>query len=137
MARMNLYLDVDGVILGEGGRPAQHLDEFLDFVLPRFNCFWLTTHQTGVFDYLRQHLDPATMQRVQGIQPTTFCTLKAEVLAGDFYWLDDAPLACEIEWLQQRGLLDRWIEVNTRRRPDDLLRAVEFLLTNGTDRHDG
>ena len=127
MTRPNLYLDVDGVILGEGGRPALHLNEFLDFILPRFRCFWLTTHQAGVFDYLRQHLDTATIQRVRGIQPTTFTTLKTEVLAGDFIWIDDAPLACEVDWLRQRGLLNRWIGANTRCRPHDLSWVIGFL----------
>jgi hypothetical protein len=61
------------------------------------------------------------------IKPTRFGVLKTEALEGDFYWLDDSPLAAELQDLRQRGLSERWIEVNTRRRPDDLLFARDEL----------
>ena len=53
--------------------------------------------------------------------------LKTEALAGDFYWLDDSPLQIELAELRRRHLFDRWIEVNTRQRPDDLLFAMSEL----------
>lgn len=55
MSRWRLYIDADGVILGEGSLPARHLDLFLDLVLPRFGSYWLTTHKLNVMTYLGQH----------------------------------------------------------------------------------
>jgi hypothetical protein len=134
---MNLYIDVDGVLLGRTvpDRPAvviaSHTREFLSFALSRFDCYWLTTHcqgdSRGVLTYLRKYVDPGLEGLMSGIRPTRFDVMKTEALAGDFVWLDDAPLGCELAWLRDRGLLDRWIDVDTRRRPDDLLRAMEVL----------
>jgi len=133
----NLYLDVDGVLLGTSspGSPevvlARHAGDFLEFALERFTCYWLTTHCQGdpstVLRYLEPYCDDAIRILLPAVLPTQFRTMKTEALAGDFVWLDDQPLACEIEWLRGHGLEDRWIEVNTRKRPDDLLRVMDFL----------
>ena len=40
---------------------------------------------------------------------------------------DDAPRLVLADWLRDRGWSDRWIEVNTHRRPDDLVRAEALI----------
>lgn len=138
MIATNLFLDVDGVLLGklDPNSPeivlARHAEEFLLLATSeKFSCRWLTTHCKGdsrtVLEYLRPHCPDSIMVMLAGIQPTNFRTLKTEVLEGDFYWIDDAPLAAEIEWLDARGLRERWIKVDTRRHPDDLTVAVKVL----------
>lgn len=139
--RPNLFLDIDGVLLGKSGLDspapalANHATEFLEFSLANFDCFWLTTHCQGdaatVVDYLRPYCTEAILLLIAQIRPTRFTTFKTETLFGDFLWLDDAPLATELDWLTARGLRDRWIEVNTRKRPDDLARAMELLKRRG------
>jgi hypothetical protein len=47
---------------------------------------------------------------------------------SDFYWVDDQPLAIEIEWLKKNSVLDRWIPVDTRKNPDNLINVVLTLL---------
>jgi len=37
-------------------------------------------------------------------------------------------MQCELDWLSARGWLDRWIQVDTRRRPADLRRAQKILV---------
>jgi len=135
----NLYLDIDGVLLGRGCSAsreivlARHAEAFLDFALRHFNCYWLTTHCDGtresVLRYLRPYCPADILARLAAVRPTRFRTLKTEALEGDFYWIEDAPLQVEIEWLKTRGLLSRWIEVNTRKRPDDLVTAMSRLRT--------
>jgi hypothetical protein len=135
--RHRLYLDVDGVLLGKCDPScpdivlARHAGAFLSFVLERFDCYWLTTHcqgdTAGVLRYLKPYADPPVSDLLRAIRPTSFRVLKTEALGGDFTWLDDAPLASERAWLQERGWGERWIEVNTRQRPDDLLRAKAIL----------
>ena len=135
--RFNLYIDVDGVLLGkqDPGSPdvilAKHAGDFLEFGLENFACFWATTHCRGdistVLSYLHPYCNEAIKILLPAIRPTEFRTLKTEVLKGEFFWIDDSPLAVEIAWLRERGLEDRWIQVDTRQRPYDLLRAISIL----------
>ena len=137
MPRPNLYIDVDGVILGRRNPDdstvvqAHHAEAFLEFALADFDCYWLTTHCDGdtraVLVYLSRHCTDKFMALAAQVRPTKFRTLKTEALCGDFYWVDDSPLATEVAWLKQRRQLDRWIEVNTRRYPDDLQEAIARL----------
>ncbi len=135
---MNLYLDIDGVLLGKAdpNSPEIHLasgaEEFLAFALARFRCFWLTTHcqgrTEGVLKYLAPYGPTEFMALAAKVKPTSFQAMKTEALEGDFLWLDDAPMQCELDWLSARGWLDRWIRVDTRRRPADLRRAQKILV---------
>ena len=136
---INLYIDVDGVILGKNDPSsplivlARHAPEFLEFVVSNFSCFWLTTHCDGtsasVLNYLRRYTDADTLLLMAKIKPAKFKIFKTEVITGNFIWLDDAPMASERAWLQSNGWLDRWIEVNTRKKPEDLLRVMGLLKT--------
>jgi hypothetical protein len=119
----------------KAGKPevvlAPHAEEFIDSALRHFDCYWLTTHCDGtsesVLKVLRPYSSDSLVKKLSAVRPTRFRTLKTEALAGDFYWLDDSPLQAEIEWLRSRGLLARWIEVNSRERPGDLLKAMGIL----------
>jgi ribonucleotide monophosphatase NagD (HAD superfamily) len=75
---MNLYIDIDGVLLNDAldnaGTPANHATEFLKFVTEKHNCYWLTTHCHGgenrAPEYLLQRF-PASMKEVlDKIKPT-------------------------------------------------------------------
>lgn len=121
---MLLFLDVDGVLLGKR-RPrdiepclAAGVDDFLHFALRHFQCRWLTSHCRGeaqtVIDYLRPYADASTLALLQQIAPSNYRTFKTEALHGDFLWVDDAPTAYEIDWLDRQGALQRWLQVNTR-----------------------
>jgi hypothetical protein len=131
---MKVYLDVDGVLLGQKeGRVvlAAHAAELIEFLLEHFDVYWLTTHCSGdaqrVIHYLARFASPDFIKRLAPIKPTQFHVLKTEAVSGDFYWLDDSPLQAELAELQRRDLFDRWIDVNTRQRPDDLLFAMDEL----------
>jgi hypothetical protein len=130
----NIYIDIDGVLLGtKDGRVvlANHAAVFIDFVTRNFETYWLTTHCRGttepVFKYLRRYAPADLLARLTSIKPTNFDVLKTEALQGDFYWLDDRPLETELAVLRSRKQFDRWIDVNTRERPDDLLFAISEL----------
>jgi len=135
-----LYLDVDGVLLGKHSPHstavvlANHAHQFLEFCLPRFECHWLTTHckdgnATAVLELLSRYTDEAVMRLVKQIRPTCWKTLKTEVIhfGSDFYWIDDQLLWTEVEILKQNNVLGRWIQIDTRRNPDDLNRAISLL----------
>jgi hypothetical protein len=135
---MRLYLDIDGVVLGKRDPTSSEVclahgaPDLLQLALDIFDPWWLTTHSDGeiapIVRYLTPHCDDEVMTLVRRIPAAAFRTLKTEALVGtDFLWLDDAPLFVERQWLADRGLLDKWIEVNTRRRPHDLDRVLPIL----------
>jgi hypothetical protein len=48
-------------------------------------------------------------------------------LSSNFAWVDDEPLAVEIEALQDRNLLNRLIVIDTNKDDDGLLRAIAAI----------
>jgi len=131
-----LFTDIDGVLLGKSAETgecilAKHAQEFLEFCLDNFDCYWLTTHCRGsidtVIDYLTPYADSEFMALVQKIKPTDFKTFKTEALFGNFIWVDDQPTAYELQVLEESNQLDRWYQVNTRKNPDDLLGLIGSL----------
>jgi Mg/Co/Ni transporter MgtE len=130
---MNLYLDIDGVLLtvknpvvAEGSEP------FIQFITTHFNCFWLTTHCKGdsatAIAYLSSYLHPEIIEDLKKIQPTNWSTLKTEGidLQSDFYWIDDFPMNAERKILQEYGKEDRVI-VSELSSPNELDRIQQLL----------
>ena len=140
---MKIFLDVDGVLLGiDRERPqrlllADHALDFLAFVLARAEVWWLTPHCRGdsrtVVDHIVRHSKASDRERVMKLAPqvraTDYRGLRTEALPvdGRFVWLDDAPEQGELAMLRGRGWLDRWLFVDTREEPEDLLRAQQAL----------
>lgn len=123
-----LYLDIDGVVLTKKHtRQADNLELFIDFILEYFECYWLTTHCEGdntvTLNYLAQYLDSNLIYKLKAIKPTTWTTLKTEVIAmtEDFIWLEDEPMQAEIEKLIQADKLEKLVIVNLN-NADELLR---------------
>ena len=44
---MNIYLDIDAVILANDKQPALHVKEFVKYLTDNYPVFWLTTHCKG------------------------------------------------------------------------------------------
>ena len=134
--RKNLFIDIDGVLLGkspETKRPAlaNHAKEFLEFSLQNFDCYWLTTHCKGssetVINYLRSYSDGEFLSLARKIKPTNFKTFKIEAFFGDFLWIDDQPTASEFQDLEENNLLNRWLQVNTRKNFNELSLIINDL----------
>ena len=133
---MNLFTDIDGVLLGKSAETgecvlAEHAMEYLEFCLENFDCYWLTTHCRGsidtVIDYLAPYADTEFMALAEKIKPTDFKTFKTEALFGDFIWVDDQPTAYELQVLDDNNQLNRWYQVNTRKNPGELLGLIRSL----------
>jgi len=125
---MNIYLDVDGVLLNHDGTLANHADEFLAaMVRSGHPVHWLTTRcrdgdSSAVVAVLGRLVQRSTVELLTSIRPTSWETSKLEVidLRSPFLWFDDQPLQFEIEELQECGLLDRWVKVDLLSEPDQL-----------------
>lgn len=143
---MRLFLDVDGVLLGRTSPQAStyelanHATAFLRFVLTEFEVLWATTQcrhgdSSHVVSYIADHTPTDRREEVtelvRGIRATAFNVCKTEMFPTDstseWLWIDDSPLACELDHLRSWGQLSRLLEVNTMRSPDDLLRAMVVL----------
>jgi hypothetical protein len=125
---MNIYLDVDGVLLNHDGTLANHADEFLAaMVRSGHPVHWLTTRcrdgdASSVVDVLSRLVQPSTGELLSSIRPTSWATSKLEAidLRSPFIWFDDQPLQFEIEELKECGLLDRWVKVDLLSEPHQL-----------------
>ena len=121
-----LYIDIDGTILtGDGLAPGAKM--FILAAVQTFDCYWLTTHCHGdtatVLRYLRPHADDETYAALEKIRATNWEVFKTEALDPadpDWIWLDDAPLATEIAWLEEHDRLASWIRIDLTEDPDAL-----------------
>lgn len=98
---MNIYLDIDGVLITKDGRAVLHVAEFLEYVTKNYDVYWLTTHcrggESNVVEYLKGKLPKECLEYIQKIKPTDWRTLKTEAIdfTTDFLWYDDYVLEAE------------------------------------------
>jgi len=127
---MNIYLDIDGVLLANELFPALHAAEFIKYVLTNYpdTTYWLTTHCQGdasrpVSD-IGHRFDDETVELLKMIKPTIWLDSSAKTDAIDFskpfLWFDDDLFVKEKEALIKHGVLENWIEVNLQKDPDAL-----------------
>jgi len=115
---MNIYLDIDGVLVGRGRVPALHLKEFLTACLNHSPTYWLTTHCKGDADtavlYLEQILDKETLELTKKIKPTDWSHSKTEGIdfSVPFIWFDDYVFEFEKEQLRKKHCFGSWIQID-------------------------
>lgn len=133
--KTKLFIDIDGVLLTTKlTKPAEHLTEFIDYILKNFDCYWLTTHCKGdakpTIDYLAMFLDNDIIHKLKQIKPTNWTTLKTEVFdfSTDFFWLEDYPLQAEIAVLEENNALNSLIIVDLNQN-NELKRVIDVLNT--------
>lgn len=127
---VNIYLDIDGVLLANDRQPANYASDFLRYVLTNFpdSTYWLTTHCQG--DASRpirdvgDLFDDETIELMKKIKPTTWLDSSAKTDAIDFskpfLWFDDDLFPNERKALIKHNVLDNWIEVDLRKDTDQL-----------------
>jgi hypothetical protein len=136
MKQTRVFLDIDGVLLGKkNGRVvlAKGADEFLRFVTSHFDCYWLTTHCQGdattAVNWLKPYVSKKLIEVIKQIKPTAFNVLKTDALPkdGNFFWIEDQPLASELIYLEKNSLLPCLIRVDTYRNKEDLVECLSYL----------
>jgi hypothetical protein len=127
---MNVYLDIDGVLLANDYNAANHIHEFLQLVTSRYPTYWLTTHCKGdattAVERLRQVFEPETMKLITGIKPTNWETAKTEAIdfSQPFLWFDDDLFSEEAIELKKHGVFDNWVEVDLAKDPNQLQKFI-------------
>lgn len=127
---VNIYLDIDGVLLTKEKQPAKHLAAFLKYVTDNHTCYWLTTNcketpKTAV-DYVLRYTGTELVDYLHKILFTPWGTYKTEGIdfSKEFRWLDDHALVGERQKLQKHDRMDSLITVNLRENTDQLLDIV-------------
>ena len=132
---MNVYLDINGVLLTKDQKQAYFLKELLNWLTNYHSVFWLTTHckgdSMGAISYLSQFLDAETLEITKKVQPTNWNTFKIEAIdfSEKFIWLDDYLFEAEKAVLKEHNALDSWIPVDLKHNPKQLKDIYNVLRT--------
>lgn len=125
---MNIYLDIDGVLLANENCVAAHADEFLRAVLAMHpdNTYWLTTHcwqgENRAVEVLRSFLEPETVELLSKVKPTEWGEAKTDAIdfTQPFLWFDDDLYPDEEVALRTHDALGSWVGVDLAKDPGQL-----------------
>lgn len=128
---IDVYLDIDGVLLANDFNAANFVHEFLQLVTSQHNTYWLTTHckgnaQTAV-DRLALVMKPETLELVKTIRPTDWQTAKTEAIdfSRPFLVFEDDMYPDERKQLERHRALDNWIMVDLAKDENQLKKFVD------------
>jgi len=132
---MNIYLDIDGVLLIDEKHAAPHADEFIQAVLAKYpdTTYWLTTHnwqgENRTKEVLSPVLKPETVALLDKIKTTEWRDLKTDALdfGEDFLWFDDDLWPDELKVLSMHNATTDFVMVNLNKNPNQLKTLIERL----------
>ncbi|MBI2797947.1 hypothetical protein HYX70_01435 [Candidatus Saccharibacteria bacterium] len=130
---MNIYLDIDGVLLANDRFAAHGADEFLLYVLQNYpdTTYWLSTHCHGnenrTIEAIGSFLKPETMELVKTIKPTNWGLAKTEAIDFNqpFLWFDDDLYKEEQQALEQHDCMPNFVEVDLRKDENALQKLIK------------
>ncbi|MFW0862332.1 MAG: hypothetical protein ACKKL6_01985 [Candidatus Komeilibacteria bacterium] len=128
---MNVYLDINGVLLTNNIQPAQNVVEFLKYLTDNHTVYWLTTHCRGgenrAVEYLSDKLPAEALVYLNKILPTDWDTLKTEAIdfTNKCVWFDDQSIRAEDKILAKHANTVKFIHVNLSVEPD----LISYLST--------
>jgi hypothetical protein len=123
---MNIYLDIDGVLLTKESKPAKHVFDFLVYITNNHQVYWLTTHCRGEvqapIQYLKDKLSEDTLPFLEKIKPTIWQTLKTEAIdfSKDFLWFDDYIMQAEKKVLEKNNAAEKIVIIDLKSNPNIL-----------------
>jgi len=127
---MNIYLDIDCVILANDQQPAKYAKEFLKYITDNHTVYWLTTHCKGNADYtvnfINRFFDVETLTILRKIKPTNWNLSKTEAIDfnAPFLWFDDQLFDFEKEDLIKHNALKSWVELDLAKNVNQLIEIV-------------
>jgi hypothetical protein len=125
---MNVYLDIDGVLLANESNAANYADELLQAILTTYpdSTYWLTTHnwrgENRTKEVLSPYLKPETVPLLDKIKPTVWNEMKTDGInfSEKFIWLDDDLWEDELKVLEAHNATDNFILIDLDKKPDQL-----------------
>ncbi len=128
---MNVYLDIDGVLLANEKQPALHVKDFLKYFIDNHDVYQLTTHCKGDANYTVNHVhsyfDLETLELLRKIKPTNWSYSKTEAIdfSKPFVWFDDFIFEFEKEQLRKHNAINSWVKVDLSESVDRLKELVD------------
>lgn len=138
MNNMNVYLDIDGVLLANETHVANYSDEFLQAILEKYpdSTYGLTTRnwngENRAKEVLAPYLKPETVKLLDKIKPTKWDELKTDTINfdEDFLWFDDHLLPDELKVLEEHEAAEQFILVKLNEDPDMLKKLTGVVKAN-------
>ena len=132
---MNIYLDIDGVLLANENQAANYADELIQAVLKQYpeSTYWLTTHnwkgENRTKEVLAPHLKPETVALLDQIKPSVWNEMKTDGInfSEKFIWLDDDLWEDELKVLEEHNATDNFILIDIQKDPDQLKKIAEII----------
>ena len=132
---MNIYLDIDGVLLVNENHVANFADELLQAILREFpdSTYWLTTHnwqgENRAKAVLAPHLKPETVAILDKIKSTEWKEMKTEGIdfSQKFLWLDDDLWPEELEALEKHEATDNFVLIDLKKDPNQLKKIIGLI----------
>ena len=132
---MNIYLDIDGVLIGTMS-PKEDVVKLIEYILEHYpnTTYWLTTHCKGganrCIEWIKMNDFPAELvdKMAQLIKPTNWGAMKTEAIDmdHDFIWFDDLLFEAEKRVLEAYYVLDDFYKMDPK-DPEAAKKALEFL----------
>ena len=138
MKKLNVYFDIDGVLLGTKS-PKKDIIKLLKYCLHKYpnSTYWLTTHcKSGEnktdFALRGEFPDSFVEQIYNTFLPTDWEVLKTDAidLDSDFVWFDDNLFESERNILEKYLVLDGFFRMNPK-DPKMAKKALHFLKKQG------
>jgi len=132
---MNIYLDIDGVLLVNEKYAAPYADELIQAILKEYpdTTYWLTTHnwqgENRAKDVLAPHLNPETVAVLDMIKPSEWDRLKTDAIdfSKKFLWLDDDLWDEELRVLESHHATDSFILIDLTKDPEQLNKIARLI----------
>lgn len=134
MKRLNIYFDIDGVLLGTKS-PKKDVIKLLRYCLCKYpnSTYWLTTHcksgENKTDFVLRDEFPDSLVEQIYNtFLPTDWEVLKTDAidLDSDFIWFDDNLFESERNILEKYLVLDSFFRMNPK-DPKMAKKALHFL----------
>lgn len=133
-SKVNIYLDIDGVLLVNEENLAIGAVEFIKCAVEHFDVYWLTTHSMdGTTEHAIEYLNRASTEDLrpwlEKFKPVTWSLRKTDAIdfSKPFLWFDDDCFTGEKIVLRQYDALNSWIEIDLRNVPDQMVKELVTL----------
>lgn len=129
---MDIYLDIDGVLITKELKAANYAEDFVRYVISEYpnSTYWLTTRcgedTSKVLWYFEPIFSKETIELMKAIKPISLHEAKTAYIdfSRPFLWFDDNLFLKEKQDLVQHGVLDNLIQVDLAKDPDQLQKFI-------------
>lgn len=131
MHPLNIYLNIEGILLTDDLTPAISAKKFLEIILGiyPFTTYWLTDDTELAIQRIGHHFDSETVELMKKIKPASWAKAKTDAIdfTKPFYWLDNKVSSKEERTLFEHGVLQYLVKIDLAKDPDKLDKIVSEL----------